>query len=84
MHAIFDQKTLGCGVGTLIPYNMQNIFRDDLIRNDLEIVWNETHIEGKKVFIRNVYVPPKNVEQLLCIFNEALEKLRSKDLIIIE
>ena len=38
MHAIFDQKTLGYGVGTLIPYNMKNIFRDDLIRNDLEIV----------------------------------------------
>ena len=82
MHAIFDQKTLGYGVGTLIPYNMKNIFRDDLIRNDLEIVWNETHIEGKKVFIRNVYVPPKNVEQL-CIFDEVLEKLGSKDLIII-
>ena len=83
MHTIFDQKTLGYGVGTLLPYNMQNVFRNDLIRNDLEMVWIKIHIEGKKVVIGNMYVPPKNVEQLY-ILDEVSEKLRSKDLMIIE
>ena len=83
MHTIFDQKTLGHGVGTLLPYNMQNVFRNDLIRNDLEMVWIKIHIEGKKVLIGNFYVSPKNVEQLY-ILEEVLEKLRSKDLMIIE
>ena len=51
MHTILDQKTLGYGVSTLLPYNMKKVFQDDLIRNDLEIVWNEIHIEGKRVLI---------------------------------
>ena len=51
MHTILDQKTLGYGVSTLLTYNMKKVFQDDLIRNDLEIVWNEIHIEGKRVLI---------------------------------
>ena len=35
MHINFNQKILGYGVVTLLPYNMKNVFRDDVIRNDL-------------------------------------------------
>ena len=34
-----------------------------IIRDDLEIVWNEIKTYGKKVLIGNIYVPP-NEEQL--------------------
>ena len=81
MHTILDQKTLGYGVSTLLTYNMKKVFQDDLIRNDLEIVWNEIHIEGKRVLILNIYVSSKNVDQLY-ILNEVLQKLRSKDLMM--
>ena len=46
----------------------------------LDVDW--IHIEGRKVVIGNIYVPPKNVKQY--ILNEVLEKLRSKDLMIIQ
>ena len=46
------------------------------------MVWNEIHIEGKKVLIGNIYAPPKNVKQLY-ILDEVLEKLSSKDPMII-
>ena len=29
MPTIFDQKTLGYGVGTLLPYIMKNVFQDN-------------------------------------------------------
>ena len=48
MHTIFKDKSLGFGVGTLIPQSVKNVFRDDLIRDDLEIVWNEIKTEGEK------------------------------------
>ena len=42
MHTIFkNKKSLGFGVGTLQPPSVKSVFRDDLIRDDLEIVWNE-------------------------------------------
>ena len=40
---------------------MKNVFRDDLIRDDLEMVWNGIQIKVKKVLIGNIYDPPKNV-----------------------
>ena len=48
MHTVFKDKSLGFGVGTLIPPSVKNVFRDDLIRDDLEIVWNEIKTEGEK------------------------------------
>ena len=35
---IFKNKSLRFGVGTLLTPSVNNIFRDDLIRDDLEIV----------------------------------------------
>ena len=32
IHKNFDQKSLGYGVGTLLPYNMKNVFQENLIR----------------------------------------------------
>ena len=52
MHTIFKDKNLGFGVETLIPPSVKNVFRDDLIRDDLEIVWNEIKTEGEKVGYR--------------------------------
>ena len=41
MHTIFKNKSLGFGVGALQPPSVKSVLRDDLIRDDLEIVWNE-------------------------------------------
>ena len=38
MHTFFKNKSLGFGVGTLLPPSVKNVFRDDLIRDDLDIV----------------------------------------------
>lgn len=40
IHTIFDQKTHGYGVGRLFPSNMKNLFRDDIVRDDFEMVLN--------------------------------------------
>lgn len=38
-----------------------------IIRDDLEIVWNEIKTYGKKVLIGNIYVPPNNEEQFITL-----------------
>ena len=82
MHTTFDQKTLGYGVGTLFPPSVKSVFREDLLRDDLEMAWSEIFIEGQKVLIGNIYVPPKEITQLY-VLDEVLEKLENKNLILV-
>ena len=47
-HTIFKNKTLGYGVGTFLPNTTRNVFTQDLINQDLEIVWTALEINAKK------------------------------------
>ena len=47
-HKIFKNKTLGYGVGTFLPNTTRNVFTQDLINQDLEIVWTALEINAKK------------------------------------
>ena len=49
MHMIFKNKTLEYGVGTFLPNTAKNVFRQDLINQDLEMLWTELEINGKRV-----------------------------------
>ena len=78
MHTIYKSKTEGFGDGTLIPISTKNVFRDDYINNDLEIIWNETNIQNKDVVITNICVTPGKESQLK-ILNKKLERHRGKN-----
>ena len=82
LHTVFDSKTLGYGVGTFIMPNLKSVFRQDLIMENLEMIWNEIDIDNKKILIGNIYVPPNNVDQLHKLDN-ILEKLKDQRLIIV-
>ena len=64
MDTIFKNKGLGFSEGTLIPPTVKSAFRDDLIRDSLEIVWSKVRTEEEQVLVGNIYVPPNNGEQL--------------------
>ena len=49
---------MGFGVGTLIPNDIKNVFREDLSNDSLERLWNEIEIQGQKVLIGNLYISP--------------------------
>ena len=51
VHTIHKNKTQGYGVGTFIREDTKNIFRDDMITNKLECIWNELYINKKPVLI---------------------------------
>ena len=80
MHTIYKNKNAGFGVGTLIPMNTKNVFRDDLTNDDLELIWNQMYIGNKEVLIGNIYVTPGNENQLN-ILDRELEKHRDKNTI---
>ena len=49
MFTNFRNKAMGFGVGTLVPSAQKNIFRNDLSRKNLEIIWNEMQMHmGQK------------------------------------
>ena len=48
----------------LMPTSTKNIFRDDYINNDLEIIWTEMNIENKDVLIGDIHFTPGNKSQL--------------------
>ena len=54
MYTIFKNNTLGYGVGTFLPITTKNVFRQDLINLDLEMVWTELEINAKRVLIGNI------------------------------
>ena len=60
MFTNFQNKDVGFGVGTLVSSAQKNVFREDLSHKDLEIIWNEMQIQGKKVPVGNIYIPPGN------------------------
>ena len=68
-----QNKTMGFGVGTLVSSGQKNVFREDLPHKDLEIIWNEVQIYGKKTLVGNIYIPPGN-ENHLHILDMELEK----------
>ena len=82
MHTIYENKTLGYGVGSLFPSHTKNVFRQDLITKDLEMVWSEIEINEKKVLIGNIYIPPNNIEQLHAL-DKFLENHKDENLIIL-
>ena len=72
-----ENKTIGFGVGTHIPNDIKNVFREDFSNDSLELLWNEIEIQGQQVLIGNVYIPP-NMESHLHLLNKELEKHRRK------
>ena len=78
----YKEKTMGFGVGTLIPNDIKNVFREDFSNDSLELLWNEIEIQGQQVLIGNVYIPP-NMESHLHLLNKELEKHRGKNLILL-
>ena len=68
---------MGFGVDTLTPNDINNVFREDLSNDSLELLWNETEIQGQKVLIGNLYISP-NMESHLHLLNKELEKHRRK------
>ena len=51
----------------------KNVFRNDYINNDLEIIWNEMYFENKDILIGNMYITPGNKNQQK-ILDKALER----------
>ena len=74
---------MGFGVGSLIPNDIKNVFREDFFNDGLEFLWNEIEIQGQQVLIGNVYIPP-NMESHLYLLNKEFEKHRGKNLILLE
>ena len=67
---------MGFGVGTLIPNDIKNVFREDFSYDSLELLWSEIEIQGQLVLVENVYTP--NMESHLHLLNKELEKHREK------
>ena len=82
MHTFFKSKSLGFGVGTLLPPSVKNVFRDYLIRDDLEIVWNEIKTEELNVLVGNINVSPNNQEQLHTL-DKVLDSLENETMILL-
>ena len=77
-----QNKTMGFGVGTLVSSDQKNVFREDLPHKDLEIIWNEVQIYGKKTLVGNIYIPPGN-ENHLHILDMELEKHKGENILLI-
>ena len=64
MFTHYKEKTMGFGVGTLIPNDIKNVFREDFSNDSLELLWNEIEIQGQQILIGNMYIPPNMESQL--------------------
>ena len=42
----------------------KNIFRGDLSHKDLEIIWKDMQIQGKKTLVWNICILPRNENHL--------------------
>ena len=83
MHKIFKNKTLGYGVGTILPNTTNYVFRQDLINQDLEMVSTELEINGKRVLIGNIYIPSNMIEQIH-VLDRFLDNQEVKAIIILK
>ena len=77
-----QNKTLGFGVGSLISTQQKSVFRNDLSRKDIELLWNEMQIQGKKVLIGNIYIPPGKINDLY-ILDMELEKHKGENILLV-
>ena len=82
IHTTYTNKPTGFGVGTFIAPQQKNVFRNDLLSNKIEMIWNEMEINNKKTLIGNIYIPPGDINQLHALDQE-LEKHRDKNLILL-
>ena len=59
--------------------------RQDLLNQDLEMVWNKlVEINAKRLLIQNIYISPNKTEQMLVhVFDRFLEDQRDKAIIIL-
>ena len=59
--------------------------RQDLLNQDLEMVWNKlVEINAKRLLIQNIYIPPNKTEQMLVhVLDRFLEDQRDKAIIIL-
>ena len=78
----FQNKAMGIGVETLVSKAQKKIFRQDLSHKELEIIWNEMRIQGKKTLVGNIYIPPGN-ENHLHILDMELEKHKGENILLI-
>ena len=83
MHTIFKNKILGLDVRTFLPNSNNNIFRQDLINQYLEMVWTELEINAKRVLIVNIYTPPNKIPQINAP-DRFLEDQRDQSITILE
>ena len=51
------------GVGTLLSQQQKNVFRDDLSRPDLELVWNKMQIQEQKPLLE-IYTSPQAMKTI--------------------
>ena len=77
MFTHYKEKTMGLGVGMLIPNDIKYVFWEDFSNDSLELLWNEIEIQGQQVLIGNAYIPP-NMQCHLHLLNKELEKHRGK------
>ena len=70
------------GLADSYQSQQKNVFRDDYISNDLEIIWNEINIQNKDIVIRIIYITPGNKNQLK-ILDKQLERHRGKNIILL-
>ena len=80
---IFKNKTLGYGVGTILPNTTKYVFRQDLINQDLEMDRTELEINAKRVLIGNIYIPSKMIEQIH-VLDRFLDNQEDKAIIILK
>ena len=59
--------------------------RQDLLNQDLEMVWNKlVEINAKRLLIQNIYISPSKTEQMLVhVLDRFLEDQRDKAIIIL-
>ena len=81
MHMIFKNNALGYGFLRFLPNTTKSVFRQNMINQDLEMVWTELKINAKRVLIGNIYIPPKKTEQIH-VLDRLLEDQRDKAIMI--
>ena len=73
---------MGFGVRTSVSSAVKNVFTDNLSRKNFEILWNEMQMQGKKILVGNIYIPPGN-ENHLHIQDMELEKQKGENIPLI-
>ena len=64
-----------------LPNTTKSVIRQNMINQDLEMVWTELKINAKRVLIGNIYIPTKKTEQIH-VLDRLLEDQRGKAIMI--